>query len=126
MTDFQINDYLLDKEAAALAAEIFEEVMRDVGAGEDPEEHRDTMQDRAHEAADGHEWVIYTYKAHRLCLECNTDAGEQFLEDTGLPETPTYDSLGTAIAYGELRARIETALEELIEAHEIEDEAVTE
>ncbi|MDB6151512.1 MAG: hypothetical protein JWQ44_2960 [Chthoniobacter sp.] len=117
MTDFQINDYMLTRECDQLAQDIFDEVMTDAG-DETAEDRRDTMQDRAHEAADGHEWVIYTFKAHMLCAHCNTDQGEAFLEDTGMPEEVTYDKLGTIIAYGEMRARIETKLCELIEAWE--------
>ena len=114
MSDFQISDYILQTECMDLAAEIFAEFERDNGPDFDPDRFRDEMFDRAHEYADGHEWVIYTYKARQLCAHCNTDQGEQFLEDVGLPETPTYDNLGTMIAYGEMRARIEQELDEFI------------
>jgi hypothetical protein len=117
MTD-QINDFTLTKECEALAQEIFDNMLADMADDETPMDHRDTMSDRAHEAADGHEWVIYTYKAHTLCLHCNTDMGEEMLEDVGLPENPTYDSLGALIAYGEIRARIDQQIQALIDAWE--------
>ncbi|MGB1214981.1 MAG: hypothetical protein ACPG4X_16555, partial [Pikeienuella sp.] len=111
MTDFVINDHILTKECDELAQDIFDEVVAEITSGiadgESPADFRDCMSDRAHETADGHEWVIYTYKAHMLCAHCNVDQGEEFLEDVGMPDTPTYDSLGTMIAYGEMRARID-------------------
>lgn len=118
MTDFQINDHLLQRECDSIAREIFEEITAEMADDESPEDYRDQMSDRAHETADGHEWVIYTYKAHMLCAHCNVDEGEAFLEDVGMPETPTYDSLGSMIAFGEMRARIEAEIENLMEAWE--------
>lgn len=125
MGDFQINDGILQKEAREIAADIFEEFKREHDDPEtwDAEDYRGEMSDRAHEAADMHEWVIYTYKAHQLCANCNTDMGEEFLEDVGVGENPTYDSLGIMIAYGELRARIEEEISELIEGDEAEGAA---
>jgi hypothetical protein len=114
----QINDYALTKEAEALAAEIFANMLEGMASDETPEDYRDELSDQAHMDADGHQWVIYTYKAHQLCANCNTDNGEAFLEDAGNPDPVTYDSLATAIAYGELLARIELALNELVEAWE--------
>lgn len=68
--------------------------------------------------ADGSEHVIYYSKAHALLQNCNTDAGEAFLADTGNPEPCTYNSLATAIAYGELENRICKAVEARIEGAE--------
>lgn len=118
MNDFQINDHILAKECDELAREIFAEAIEDMDGDETPETYRDDMMDRAHETADGHEWVIYTYKAHLLCAHCNTDQGEEFLEGVGMPGAPTYDGLGSLIAYGEMRARIEQEIERLIEEWE--------
>lgn len=120
MPDFTLNDYLLYKEAESLAAEIFREVREDhieeFDAG-DCLDYMDEMNDLAHETADGHEWVIYTYKAHTLCLHCNTDMGEERLEECGMPEEVTYDTLGCLIACGELRGRIDAALNDLCAEH---------
>lgn len=114
----EITEFGLTCEAESLAREIFDEY-RDAG-GEDwhPYEDEDDMMDRAHEYADGHAWVIYTHKALRLCAECNTDRGEEFVDDVGLPEPFTLAGAAAAVAYGELRARIEEALRDLIEAYE--------
>ncbi len=96
-----INDYRLDEYAAEIAAEIISEC-----GGE-----RDTAIDRAHEHADGSEWVIYYNKAHELCQNCNTDNGEEFYEDCGPWDDITYNKIATIIAYGELNARIAQAID---------------
>jgi hypothetical protein len=100
-----INDYTLDEYATDIAEEILREC----------EGERETAMDRAHEAADGSEWVIYYSKAHELCQNCNTDNGEQFYDDCGPWEDVTYDKIATIIAYGELRARIEQAIDAKID-----------
>ena len=117
-TDFEINDAILWQEARELAREIFDECTRDMADDETPETYRGDMSDRAHEAADRHNWVIYTYKARKLCANCDTQRGEEFLDDVGPGENPTYDSLGTLIAYGELRGRIEEEIQDLVDAWE--------
>lgn len=119
MTDTQITDYTLQKECESLAQEIFDEMLRDTPAGESPD--ADDVYDKAHEAVDGHQWVIYYHYAHQICQNCNIEEGEQFLEDCGMPETPTYDSLAVSMAYGEMRARVAAALDTLIDAYEPEE-----
>jgi len=37
--------------------------------------------DYMHQQCDGHEYVIYTYKAIELCQNCDTDDGEYQLEE---------------------------------------------
>jgi hypothetical protein len=80
MTDFTINNYELELEAQRLAQECF-----DAGDthGEDPSEY-------LWQTCDGHEWVIYTYKALLLCANCDTSAGEDYLEGLG----HEYQSIG--------------------------------
>lgn len=116
--DDRITEYGLTREAESLAREIFDEYRDEGGAGWDPEDDRDDMLDRVHETADGHAWVIYTWRALQLCAECNTDLGEEFVDDIGLPEPFTLGGAATAVAYGELRARIESALDEIIREYE--------
>lgn len=118
MTEFQINDYLLQTECEGLARDIFEEAQRDGGDDFDPEAERDDMMDRTHEVADGHEWVIYNHKALMLCAHCDVSMGEEFLEDVGIPEEPTLYKIACMIAYAEMRRRIEIAIEEMIDAFE--------
>lgn len=103
-----INDYKLDQIALDYAEEIWRDVDGDI----------DAATDQAHEYADGSEWVIYYHKAHELCQNCNTDHGEELLDDVGPGENPTYDGLAVLIAYGELNARINHALYELAEEAE--------
>ena len=102
MSDFVINDRILQKECEALAKEIFEEYSNE-----------DERQDAVHEWVDGHQWVIYNYRALRTVVECDVSDGEEFLEDVGLPETVTIYSLASSIVYGEMRARISEALQEM-------------
>ena len=107
------SDYNLDAMVADWAVEIFEQ-----------SDDLDAAIDMAHQYADGTEWVIYYAKAHELCAKCDTDNGEQFLEDVGHPETVTYDSLAVSIAYGEIYSRIVQAVQGLYEmAEEIEGAA---
>lgn len=126
MSEFEINDYILRQEALGMARDIFEEAQRDAGDSFDAEELRDDMMDRAHEAADSHNWVIYTFKAIMICAHCDVSRGEEFLEDMGgIEPGETFGGTATKIAYGEMRARIEEELSEIIEEwqeeHESED-----
>jgi len=63
--------------------------------------------DAAHEIADSHNWVIYTYRAQQICnLPASIiDAGENWLE--GVYETPyygceTFAAVLTRLAYATL------------------------
>ena len=102
MTDERINDLLLDE----MAQDFAKEIMAEIEDGDEPT-------DRAREYADGSQWVIYYHKAHELCANCNTDNGEQFLEDVGTPDDVTYNKLATSIAYGELYHRICVAISDI-------------
>ena len=111
MTEKVINDYLLDKYARSCAEDILHEV--DLYQGEE-------ISDLVHQHADGSEYVIYPYRAHQLCLHCNTDNGEDFLNDCYGSDYnwaknggSVYDNVATAIAYGEIQARIYNAISEI-------------
>ena len=121
MTEFQINDGILYRECKELAEEIFREVTES-NPDSSPEELRDDMFERARETTDGHEYVIYTHKALMICAHCDTERGEEFLEDVGMPEEPSLSSIVTLIVYGEMRGRIEEELQELIDSHEEPEE----
>jgi len=72
--------------------------------------------DWAHESADGSEHVIYTYKAHQVCQNCDTDNGLEFFNDCyGNEHGKSYDEIATIMAYGEIRARIQSRLWEIFE-----------
>lgn len=118
MNNDRITESSFQTECDELAQEIFDYALDDMADDETPEDKRDDMLDRVHETVDGHQWVIYHHYAHQICAACNTDEGEAFLEDVGMPETPTYDGLAVAIAYGEMRHRVSAKLEELIEEWE--------
>ena len=121
MSEFQINDGMLWRECAELAEEIFRDVTES-NPDSSPEDLREEMTEQAHETADGHQWVIYNYKALILCAHCDTSKGEEFLDDVGMPESPDIYKLASWIAYGEIRGRIEEELDSLIESHEEPEE----
>ena len=114
MSGFKISDYEFNKECIDLARDIIGDFRSD-HSGEDVRDYLDEMLDRAHEVADGHEWVIYNHKALMVCAHCDVSQGEEFLEDNGMPETPTIYSLATTIVYGEMRARIGVAITEILD-----------
>lgn len=84
MTDTdEISERALTLECERIAQDAFDEAR---GAPDFcPLGDRDDMMDRVTEAVDGHQWVIYHYKALRVCVDCNVDNGEAFLEDVGPP-----------------------------------------
>ena len=104
-TDTIKSDYQLDQYAADIAERIV--TAFDSGHG------FDGAIEMAHEYADGSEHVLYNYKAHAICQNCNIDAGEEYVSETGEPQSGwTYDGFAVAIAYGELHHRILVALAE--------------
>lgn len=92
MNDQTINNHVLSIEAKRLVNQIKREI----------EQYGGDANDLLHEAVDGHEWVIYTYKAKLLCLECDTTEGEQWLEDIGSEPTNDISALATRVAYATL------------------------
>ena len=91
MSEFKINDYILSQEAKEIITQgIIEEKEYGVPALE-----------YAQQACDGHEWVIYTYKAILLCAECDTSAGEDYFEDCGI-EFSSFGDHATKLAYATL------------------------
>ena len=96
----KITDYVLD----LIARDYAHDIIADLDADDpDPES---SINDAAHETADSSHWVIYTFRAKCIALLCDVTEGEAFLDDAGMLENPTLDSIATAVAYGELRARI--------------------
>lgn len=113
--DYIQTDHALTAYCDAAARDIIEEY-RDVLDGDDDrfDLYCDEILDRAHDDADSSEHVIYTYRARVIEMTCSCDAGEEFLDDVGNPKDATIDSLVTMVVYGEIRARIETELRNLI------------
>ena len=103
-----MNDYQLSKYCEEIAIEITSRC----------EDFEDAMV-QAYEAADGSEHVIYHYKAHQLCIGCNIDLGEDYLQDMGEPKGGwTYDKFASAIAYGEIHGRIYHEISRIFEGNE--------
>ena len=110
MGNAQINDWQLDAYCESIAEEIFRDA-----------KDYETARDWAQQSADSSEYVIYTYKAHALCQNCNTHAGHEFLADCYGKDAPAdYDQLASIIACGEIHSRIEYELSKLFAAAEAE------
>jgi hypothetical protein len=103
MNDFKINDYLIREKAKEIAADALLEATE---YGSDPH-------DLMHEICDGHEWVIYTYKAIKLCAECDTSDGEQYLEDLGIDQFDSFADHATKLAFATLLGACHSAYAEL-------------
>ena len=57
--------------------------------------------DYMHQVCDGHEDVIYTYKAIQLCANCDTENGEEQLQEIGY-EAATFNEYASKLAYATL------------------------
>jgi len=97
-----VSDYNLNAMVSEWAVEIFEQA--------DTEE---SAYDLAQEYADGSEWVIYHYKSHQICSLCDTSNGESMIDEMGLGENVTYDSIASTIAYWEIHTRLYDAIASL-------------
>lgn len=104
MSEFIINDYTLQNEAKEIAAMAILEAKE---YGSDPIEMME-------QACDGHEWVIYTYKAIKLCAECNTDDGEQYLDDCGIDQFASFADHATKLSYATLLGACHEAYAEIV------------
>ena len=103
MSNFKINDIILRQEAKLLAEQILDEVAHYGG------DHFERLE----QAVNGHEWVIYTYKALLLCAQCDTSEGEQYVEDMG-QQSASIGELATVTAYATLLSAARDELCELI------------
>lgn len=111
MTDI-ITQHAVYKEAARLATDIFDEASRTDHT--DVDDLAEKAMENIHEWIDGHEWVIYYYKAHQLCAAVDTSHGEMMIEDIGaVPKS--YDEYATHIAYWTLDQLIREAMNNLVD-----------
>ena len=114
MTQVHINDFWL--------TEYCNDIARDISM--DAQDIEQAM-DWAHEAADGCEYVIYTYKAHAVCQQCNTDTGHEQVRDCYGDTFLDYDQQASVIAYFEICSRIEAAIHSHFDEWQAEAEAQT-
>ncbi len=118
--DTQITEYTLNQECESLAKSIIEDFDGDKS---DIDALREYAQERAHGDADGHQWVIYTYKARQVA-SIAPDAAEEYLEE--IHQKPfdgceTFGDVCTRLAYAALYTGIQESLDALID--EIEENA---
>lgn len=55
-----------------------------------------------HEVCLAHQWATYYAKAFQLCLNCDTDEGEDYLEETGDTHFTSISDHATKVAYATL------------------------
>lgn len=115
------SDFQLDQ----LCKEYAQDIISDAkyGGGDWLTDLQENYIDRVDQWADGSEHVIYYYRALQICANCNTDQGQQFVEDTGTTYSDI-NKLASAIAYGEIYSRVMFHLEREIEF--LSDLALTE
>lgn len=109
------NQYQLEQEAKSIAKMAMAE-QREYGTD---------AADYIHQTCDGHESVIYTYKAGLLCLECDRDNAEEHLEEVDY-QAASYADYVTRLAYAILFDACITAFYELPQDEEEEEEISTE
>ena len=105
------NQYQLEQEAKSIAKMAMAE-QREYGTD---------AADYIHQVCDGHESVIYTYKAGLLCLECDRDNAEDHLEEVDY-QAASYADYVTRLAYAILFDACMTAFYELPQDEEEEEE----
>lgn len=107
------NDYELDQLANDYAQMIIDEERE-----AHPEDFKDYLEtygdEKAWEFADNSEHIIYTYKAHAICQNCNISEAEATFEGYHDGSFLTYDELATRLAAIELETRTRVALNNLI------------
>jgi len=107
----EMNDHILDDECEKMAVAAIEEADQyhggDIGAADEI----------LCEMVDGHEWVIYHYKALKVCANCRIDDGEDFLQlwGAGKEDKSLFFRMASAIACGEMLARASGFMEEIFE-----------
>lgn len=79
------------------------------------------LSDAAHEHADGHQDTIYTYRAHKLCLDGCTSAelanAEEEAEECGAMQGKGYHEMASVLAYFITRRRYEDSVREELETY---------
>jgi hypothetical protein len=105
------NQYQLETEAKSIAKMALAE-QREYGTD---------AADYIHQLCDGHESVIYTYKAGLLCLECDRDNAEEHLEEVDY-QAASYADYVTRLAYAILFDASINAFYELPQDKEEEEE----
>lgn len=98
-------DFKLEEIAVEYAFEAYKEGNRD----------RDRCFEILDEIVQGSEHIIYYRKAHEICQHCDIAAGEEYIHDIGPPSGGwDYNSIASAIAYGELMYRATIHLDDYL------------
>lgn len=93
------TNYKLDQYCVEIGTEIANEIASDGGDEND-------LQERIWQYVDGCEHVIYYHRARTICFCCDTDQGQDFLDDMGGIEAGlSFDDICVRIAFGEIYQR---------------------
>lgn len=103
-----MNDHELDKIAKDFANKIIERLKKD-------NEYDGIESNLVHEFVTESPYVSNYSKAHEICQNCNTDSGEDFLDNIGITGNMTYNEHARLLAWGELHARVMDEYEKLME-----------
>ena len=111
-----MSDRITEKEywaeVRSTAESIFEEVREDEGIDTEPDDLRDPLGDRLRETIDGHEWVVYTWKAQQILSISPNDAYS--IEEFGCEQVVQDGTLNwSALAFGALYADVSDVLWQL-------------
>ena len=125
MTEQRYDDYTLQQECESIAKSILDDYLNQYDLhNELVDEDGDDLCDTVTETVDGHEFVIYHYKALRFCAESDTPDGDELLSEMGFDgQEISLSRLASTVLYGEMQARVTRHLWSLIEEHnaDIED-----
>lgn len=114
----EINTGILYRECQRICTEILEESLQNFNASDfESVFHMSEELDfnsKIWEYCDGHEWVIYTYKAMRLCSECWSDAAEDHMHEMG-QEFTSFTDHATAFAFAIMYTECQRVMFDLLE-----------
>jgi len=107
MNEITRSDYY--REVRSLAATILADV-REESPGATEDERHEALQERLWETVDGHEWVVYTYKAQQVVAHSDNDgySAENFGAESIVDESGRIK--WEAIAFGALFADVSDVL----------------
>lgn len=128
MSDFDPNREVADFYDNCLY-EFLTEFRNDLKNGETLDDIYDRLSDECHERADGLGWVIYTYRAARVCAEFMSDESANYLfkeyGSEGLDMSQTMTRFAYCVALSNAQAALREAYEEashiVDEDHDEED-----
>ena len=115
-----MNDNELNAIATGFARDIIDQVKYDDAYEQGTDGFEDECRDKIHQYVDSSEHVLFSQNALQIYLNCDTEQGEDFLDDIGfwddIPKKQrSLSAIACVIVYGELHSRVECFLSTLLE-----------